>query len=383
MEVKSDIKPLGKIRNTGADALKAYLIFFVIFSHLVNAVLQGFHYPLEAQIVRVLSNYYFMPLFAVVAGYFFASTVRKFASPAGFFSLRSLIVIILNKGSELLLPVVVWNGAYSLIIHFDTLSLRNLPWVLYWGIRYQMWFLVALFVSLSMIAVIQAISRKNATVFIILAVLVAVGVHFVYVPDSYFFSWNYHVPYLFPFAVIGYLMGQTKSTWLLFNRKIHVSASIAYLVLCFYAPADVSHWKTGTCLFSDTYSWQKVAYCCLYRDVLAFAGIVTMVPILRYVWRWLERCVFAPYILLIGRNTLSIYVVQSFVVERWIKSMGLPGNAFVNENLWLVSWVLIPAAAVLITVAIAGTCEVLKKIPYLGTLLFGCKLSDYLPILSK
>ena len=117
--------------------------------------------------------------------------------------------------------------------------------------------------------------------------------------------------------------------------------------------------------------------------MLAFAGIVTMVPILRYVWRWLERCVFAPYILLIGRNTLSIYVVQSFVVERWIKSMGLPGNAFVNENLWLVSWVLIPAAAVLITVAIAGTCEVLKKIPYLGTLLFGCKLSDYLPILSK
>ena len=93
MEVKSDIKPLGKIRNTGADALKAYLIFFVIFSHLISAVLQGFRYPLEAQIVRGLSNYYFMPLFAAVAGYFFASTVRKFTSPVGFFSLRSLIVV--------------------------------------------------------------------------------------------------------------------------------------------------------------------------------------------------------------------------------------------------------------------------------------------------
>ena len=90
--------------------MKAYLIFFVIFSHLISAVLQGFRYPLEAQIVRGLSNYYFMPLFAAVAGYFFASTVRKFTSPVGFFSLRSLIVIILNKGSELLLPVVVWNG---------------------------------------------------------------------------------------------------------------------------------------------------------------------------------------------------------------------------------------------------------------------------------
>ncbi len=52
----------------------------------------------------------------------------------------------------------------------------------------------------------------------------------------------------------------------------------------FLISANVSHWKTGTDLFNPDFSWQTIAYCSVYRDILAFTGCIFIIPILSFIW---------------------------------------------------------------------------------------------------
>ncbi|MBR5196238.1 MAG: acyltransferase family protein [Akkermansia sp.] len=359
---------VAKTRNSGVDALKAFLIFGVILVHLIAAVMPETYSAVPRWISMAGVSYYFMPLFVAVAGYYFASTLQK-SNP---------LVVVINKAAELLLPVCIWYGSYALIRGADDLSLRSSIWVLYYGVYGKVWFLGATFASLFLIVLIWCLAHGRGRVFIALSAVCAVGLHFVYAPGSLILKWNYHVPYLFPFAVLGYLFGQKKSCAWLADMKCGLVCMVPYLLLCVFAPDNVSHWKTGTCLFSGVYSWQEVAWCSLYRNALAVVGIAAMVPVLAFVWKRLSNNVLLEKVIcVVGRNTLAIYIVQSFVVERWIHGMELHQYAFFSEYATFMSWVGIPLAAVLITVALAYACVGLKHIPYLGRVLFGCKLIQY------
>ena len=357
-----------KTRDSGADALKAFLIYGVVLVHLIAAVMPETYSSVALSFIRGAVSHYFMPLFVAIAGYYFASTVRK-SSP---------FVVVINKAAELLLPVCIWYGVYALFREYEQLSLQSLIWILYYGIYGKVWFLGATFASLFLIVLIWSITRGCSRLFVLLSVVCAVGLHFVHAPGSWILEWNYHVPYLFPFAVLGYLFGLKKSGCLLTNIKCTLVCMVPYLLLCILAPANMSHWKSGTCLFSDTYSWQEVAWCSFYRDVIAAVGIVAVVPLLTYAWKLLSNNALLGGVAgAVGRNTLAIYIVQSFVVENWIRGMELHRYAFFSEYATFMSWVGIPIAAVLITVALAYACVGLKRIPYLGRVLFGCKLIQY------
>ncbi len=352
-------------RNSEIDALKAFLICGVVLGHLIAAILPEWRSAVGLLVRQASLTHYFMPLFVAVAGYYFASTVQKYSSFA----------VIVNKAAELLLPVCIWYGGYAILKEYDQLSVKSLIWVLCNGIYGQLWFLVSTFVSLVLIVLLRCLARGNSSLFIVLACLLGIALHFVHVPGIYFLKWNYHVPYLFPFAVLGYLFGLQKSCWPLVNVKCRAICVAVYVVLCWYVPENMSHWKTGTCLFSGAYSWQEIAWCSVYRDVIAALGIVSMVPLLRYIWKFLNRNAFIVRVtVLVGQNTLAIYVLQSFVVERWIHGMSLYKCAFVQEHSSLIYWMVIPIGALMITVSLTYVCVWLKRIPYIGKLLFGCKV---------
>lgn len=368
-----ETKIMGKMgslstRDSGADALKAFLIYGVVLVHLIAAVMPETYSTVALSCIRGVVSYYFMPLFVAVAGYYFASTMQKF----------NPLVVVVNKAAELLLPVCIWYGVYALIRGADDLSLRSSIWVLYYGVYGKVWFLGATFASMFLIVLIWSMTRGRRRWFVALSIVCAVALHFVHAPGSRILAWNYHVPYLFPFAVLGYLFGQRKSCSWLSDMRCALVCMVPYLLLCAFAPDNVSHWKTGTCLFSDTYSWQEVAWCSFYRDVIAAVGIVAVVPLLAYAWKLLSRNALLGRVAgVVGRNTLAIYIVQSFVVENWIRGMELHQYAFFSEYATLMSWVGIPLVAVLITVVLAYACVGLKRIPYLGRVLFGCKLIQY------
>ena len=355
-------------RDSGTDALKAFLMYGVVLVHLIAAAMPETYSSVALSLIRCMVTLYFMPLFVAIAGYYFASTVRK-STP---------YVVVINKAGELLLPVCIWYGVYALFRQYDQLSLQSLIWILYYGIYGKVWFLGAIFASLFLIVLIWSITRGCRKLFAVLSVVCAVGLHFVHAPGSWILEWNYHVPYLFPFAVLGYLFGLKKAGSLLTNIKCTLVCMVPYLLLCILSPENMSHWKSGTCLFSDIYSWQEVAWCSLYRDVIAAVGIVTMLPVLAYAWKILSNnALLRSIVAVVGRNTLAVYIVQSFVVENWIRSMELHQCAFFSEYATFMSWVGIPIASVLITVALAYACVGLKRIPYLGRVLFGCKLIQY------
>ena len=355
-------------RQAESDALKAFLILSVVLVHLIAAIMPDAYSSVALAIIRLGSTFYFMPLFVAIAGYYFSFTIQK-GSP---------IAVFVNKIAELLLPVCIWYGGYAIISQYDQLTFRSVIWILYYGIYGKVWFLGATFASLMLIVLLRCIARGSRVVFIVSSFILGIALHFVYAPGSWVLEWNYHVPYLFPFAVLGYLSGLRKVSRPLSGVRCWVICGLAYFILSYYAPVNMSHWKTGTCLFSADYSWWEVAWCSLYRDVVAAVGIVFMLPVLRSVWKCLSRFAWLERLtLLVGQNTLAVYILQSFVVEHWIRGMELFQYSFVQEYASLMSWVVIPLGAVLITVALTYACVGLKRIPYLGRVLFGCKLIQY------
>lgn len=351
-------------RNNEIDALKSFLIWSVIFVHLMLAIpcteSTRILYPAQAALI----NYYFMPLFICIAGYFFRLTVKK----APFY------VIITNKFTELITPIILWFGAYGLCQNINTINTNNVFQILYDECYGKLWFLSATFASLVLIAVARLLCSSNLKRFLILTLLITIGLHFIHAPNSLIFKWNHHLPYMFPFAVIGYVTAEVNICDFFSSKKVWLSVSFIYFLLCCFAPEKVNPWEIGTDLFNPDFSWQYIAYCSTYRNVLACAGIIFILPILRYIWHKLPSC---QVIILAGRNTLAIYVLQSFFVERFLKSLHIGNTTFYHSYPSIIHAVLCPLAAVIITIALTYIAILLKKTPVIGKYLFGFKLIPY------
>lgn len=289
-------------RNPEADALKAFLIFTVILVHLYAAI------PLEqgTSFIRfplpVLITNYFMPLFIAIAGYFFRYTVDK----------APLHTLVINKFTELIVPILLWNGSIGLITYYKDITWFSFPFIIYNTSYGKLWFLVATFASLSLIAAIHKICKANLFLFSVLILFSTIALHFLHAPDSRLFAWNFHVPYMLPFAALGFIAAKAPLLQTLTRPRWWFLISGCYLLLCTFTPANVSHWKTGTDLFNPDFSWQTIAWCSLYRDLLAFTGCIFIIPILRFIWLKLP---VTPHSYIFSRQKHTCYLRSSILLH--------------------------------------------------------------------
>lgn len=178
---------------------------------------------------------------------------------------------------------------------------------------------------------------------------------------------------MFPFAALGFIAAETSLFHVLTKKQYWISLSICYLILCLFAPTGVSHWNTGTDLFNPEFTWQKIAYCSLFRDFLAFSGCVFIVPVLRFIWKYIPLAL-SNNICSIGRNTLAIYVLQSFIIERLLKSVHFGDTLCYRENTMFINIICVPVASIIFTYILGYSAAAIKKLPIVGGFIFGFKL---------
>lgn len=251
------------IRNLQVDFVKGMLIWSVIWGHTITALSAGkFDSPVW---IHTFFRTYDLPLFMILSGYFFRHSCETYP----------IKELLLNKIGMLLVPIVFWNLVNSS-----------------WSTFYFLW---AVFVS----SLICIPLRKLRNVFQIPAMLaITVLLHIFSVP------WNMF--YLFPFFCTGFLFGHPFTE----KKKCPIPVIIAFVVgICLWK-FEYTPWRMGYDAWKSDISALAVY---LFRFSLALAGSFVMAQFF-YRLKELIPSKTSAFFCGIGRKTLALYVLQTFIV---------------------------------------------------------------------
>ena len=340
ISMKSQIASSG--RDLSVDFAKGMLMWCVVYGHMVDALLGGMCHATVW--LHVFVRTFDLPFFMILSGYFLKKSLGR----------RCAWEVAINRISMIFIPIAVW-----------TLLRGHLN--VFCGTYYFLW--AVLVSSLICVAGRFATSRLYSGIGRLLEAFLYLGVvvllHFINVP------WNLF--YLFPFFVVGYYLSDVQfslSRWCYF-----ASAVVMVAGLCFWSPG-YTPWDTGALAWKDD---AAVIGVYLYRFILAVVGVFVMAKVFDVIRDLLgQDSIAVRSLLLAGRETLAIYILQSILVERivrrgcgslWAYLNSMPPQCVVN----LVGYVVAPLVSFVFIVFIASLVRKIKDYRFLKYV-FGFKV---------
>lgn len=343
-------------RNEYIDYLKGIAIFFVLWGHSIQYLSYGAD---EFWNDRVFSGIYsfHMPLFIFLSGYVFYYTCEKY----------DLKKIMINRLRGLGIPMFFWGTLNFL------LSLRGgMPATIIEGIKQWegeilgIWFLWAVFVSSSIVAVVYKFNR-HLVIRILFAPLM-VGIIFL-LPGK---DGNLFV---FPYFVIGFLFCKFKILETGIYFKIKWIIILMWLVLLhFYSK---KHYIYITGLFSNgsngIIDQLKID---LFRYIIGLCGTIAIMEIFRFFYTKKENHFSIKWILYGGKHSLDIYVMQRIFLERWISTtfkrmVDISGINYLKTNVFIFDFFITSACALFCYIVLTNISKLVEKSDVFSFILFG------------
>ena len=348
-------------RNKKMDFFKGILMLGVIFGHLATAYKAGAVTDTIWPVVFVRT--YDMPLFMLISGIFLRKTADKYVWWKN----------IVNKITTILVPLVLWQTLFfafkkciALVRGTFTISLKE--YVL--SLTGALWFLWSALACTIIVIIVNQITKNEAVRALLLALL---SVGFMLVPVD-----KFKIAFMLPFFAIGYFF---ESVYKKINEKqlsiIKFSAVCVFVVLLCFWDADYNIWNSGSYLLKDTLDTLLAS---IFRFVIGAIGCIAMSlafdaltrignPIVKWINKEITSC---------GKNTLAIYILQSFVVEYafarvMAKLFSNPESNIFISNIGLLGYVIAPITAFIVMIALNRVINLLKRIPRIGKFLFGFK----------
>ena len=350
-------------RDRSVDALRGLAITLVVLGHAIldsAAVLHAgpgmvdmgpFWVPLATAWslpLNVLYSFH-MPLFAFVSGF-------VMWPPRG----RSIAEGVTSRARSLLVPYLAWFG----ILYATNWSPHHAggfgPALIDALLgRDGLWFLYALFVSTAVVVCLERVPRSRWVLsFVALVAVVSSSGWAFAVPNVLYLS---DVLWIFPFVVLGYLMGPYKSQVIEHRWLVVALGCVAFVPLFILRyPVEVASLQPITRLLSESanpgapggailglaVSWLAVVlpYACACAAVAALCGL--------YLGREGGAIDVQAWL---GRKSLGIYAMHGPVVW-WLASHGVR-EVFVLAGISLALCVMATA--------------ILERIPLLGAVLLG------------
>jgi fucose 4-O-acetylase-like acetyltransferase len=290
--------PSTRSRNVLIDALRFVAIAMVVLTHVLNLRPEFKGLPFAPELVRAMMSFN-MPLFAFVSGYVLRG--REGAHPVRFIKAKAL---------ALLVPYLAWIALEAPLrrIQFADVPPR-LVRALYDPLAsFQMWFLLVLFVAFAVFALSRAVSDRDS-VTVVFAIVVGLS-PLLPLPQSNLLS---RLAWLYPFVVLGFIVAHHRPRLKRYDVLAALAGLIAFPLL----------FATG---------WDGIAY----RFAIGLSGMAALWGVFRVMpVRVLEPLGW------LGQRTMGVYGWQMVVLPYLIVGAGWPGA--------LVSWVLVTAAAVMLT----------------------------------
>ncbi|MBR3076017.1 MAG: acyltransferase family protein [Bacteroidales bacterium] len=325
-------------RNPFWDVAKGIAVLLVLFGHSIQSGSGACYTQTNAFFDNpfYLFIYSFhMPLFMLISGYLFASSLKKYTFKTIFAKRsQSLLIPILVFGSVWFLWVC--RGKYTLLNYLDTLS-------------HTLWFLQAVFISSVITALIWRLSPLQFRWWI--AILVSLsGLFF---PD---YGELAGVKFLYPCFLVGIGLARfwESGFWVKYKLGFFIFFSVAFLILLLSFNKDFLFYRTGVYLFSGIQEWNHLLYIDVYRDLIGVFGCLAVLSGLRLIPEdIIQKCRITQ---VMGKESKGLYCFQTYLFAIYASISGTwakPGILF-----WLLG---------IASVGITSYCLTIiaKRVPFL------------------
>lgn len=257
-----------------------------------------------------------MPLFMVISG-FFAGNIFK----------HSLVDVLKNKVWQLIMPVIIWGTLLYIVDTYITCNnestfINALLW------RY-FWFLKSLFICFILFA-IGTYSIRNKNVGLLIALIISQLLVY------------YKVRYMFPCFVFGYIINRNLDLFKKYIWQILIISGIIYFIM-------VPEWDFNK-------MWPSVSkaqilktpleslYHVYFKLIIGIAGSLVCICACYILFKDIRPEGSAARICEYGQYTLSIYIIQSLLLETILAQ--IINIDAVND--WRLNFVVFPVLAVCI-----------------------------------
>ena len=294
-------------RNKAADFVKGILIFCVLYSHSIQKIDSLRDASWTTSFVNVFVTSFEMPLFILVSGYFLYLSLSR----------RSYKDVLIKRFVSIAIPIFVWEALpyiFKLVINFkdNGFSVISVLKIAYKCIfPGKLWFLGAyLFCTVFLIGVewfcglIKNKNGRTAVKLIIYGVLIIV-LQFIKYPFM-------HIPYLFPFFLMGFLLSKYDVLNNLNAKKAIYLLSALFIVLYLFYKAEYSLYLLT---YLDIGKILLQLPIIVYRLVLGVCGCSAVYLVSCVICTKFPNSKFVSYISRLGSKTMELYILSVFIQD--------------------------------------------------------------------
>lgn len=293
MEIVNPMIGNKRQRLVWIDILKFLAIFLVLWGHCIQHLTTP---DFSSNQVFLFIYSFHMPLFMILSGFF----AHKLAE-------RNFREVFVSKFLQLLLPTIVFGIVYwlqSRYLFYQTN--KSLMQVLY----YNFWFLKSLFVCIIMFHIGLKMSKQwhlGLIVMLILSQLIDFFPHFRFL----------QLRYMFPCFVFGHTIFISKTIYRYYKVITYISIVCFVLLLwhfnefLLYPDIEINN--------ISQIGEGKIIYSLYYKLLIGLTGSLAAMGIIFALSRKLDSNKIFLKFSDFGRYTLAIYILQSFLLESWLR----------------------------------------------------------------
>lgn len=271
-------------RNAYFDNAKMFLIFFVVFGHMIQPYVEG------SQAIGTFYTWLYtfhMPAFIFLAGFYAKG--------------RSSLDFIMNLAKKLLIPYLIFQAIYT-IYYFYIGKAGWLTDSIFYP-HWSLWFLISLF-SWHMLLI--GYKKIHPAIALTLAVTLGIIVGY-FDPIGHMFSLSRTFVF-FPFFLLGHFASMNQLMILKQKRmKVLSVVAMSIIAVAIYFLPDIN---SGWLLASKSYSTLGME---TYGSIARISVYLTAFVMAASFLAWVPQRRFA--FTKIGERTLYVYLLHGFIVQ--------------------------------------------------------------------
>lgn len=306
-----------KDRIEWVDWLKCVAMFLVIWGHIIqriSAYSYDLSYPQGACLSFICT--FHMPLFTILSGFFFSEK----------YSAKEFLI---KKTKQLLLPLIVWCFLYLgclpiIITFFDKSDIHCIAIIrnIYYGITdWGWWYLRALFLCFVYSYIFIRIFNRRVGIAFVVSLVFLYSLSFSgCIPNKYPLTIGF--VYLYPFFIGGYYFRKYIEIINVHKLKIGLVSLLLFIVFFFswHGMPDTFYGMNTSCFANGNEYFVAEGITVIQKTILRIIlGITASLSFVCAVLKLKEHMNHykksADIIQNIGRGTLGIYILQTFIVE--------------------------------------------------------------------
>lgn len=261
-------------------------------------VVLGHGIPGRSNPLYLLIFSFHMPLFIIISGYFFHSSVKK-----------NTWQIIKQRFATSVLPIFLT----SFLLFFDEYSagqsLSSYLQIFYGIFIRNLWFLWAYFIDSMIILGIYKLVRLEPWRLII---VLFISLSFIFIPD---FAQQAGAKFLFPCFAFGYYMKEFSldQKYKQHRGVILFPAITLFVLMLAFFKYDYTFYTTGVFFKNDIFNPLQMIVIDVYRVCIGITGSVVFMCLVYEIRQIIHSAIIEKPLLLLGRYTLGVYISHVYI----------------------------------------------------------------------